>query len=169
MENEENTVDFQDETQEEDTFEVDESESSDESTDNDENSTQYQEELKKKDAEIAKLNRLLKKTSKDEKPLEKPSDDSNVVTKADLERIRLEAKGFDDDQIEFLMKFGGTQALKDDAIKTVVDTMAEKKKQLNAQATSKTQGTSSRRYSQEDLRAMPLEKLEKLIKEGKIK
>jgi hypothetical protein len=169
MENEENTVNPQDEIQDEETFEVDEAEESDESTDNDENSTQYQEELKKRDAEIAKLNRLLKKTSKDEKPSDTPTDDSNVVTKADLERIRLEAKGYDDDQVEFLMKFGGSQALKDEAIKTVVDTMAEKKKQINAQASSKSQGTSSRKYSQEDLRAMPLEKLEKLIKEGKIK
>lgn len=165
----------QDETQNEETFEVDETEdesndeSEEESSDDDENSTQYQEELKKKDAEIAKLNRLLKKTPKDEKPSDTPSDDSNVVTKADLERIRLEAKGFDEDQVEFLMKFGGSQALKDEAVKQVVDTMAEKKKQLNAQASGKTQGTGSRKYSQEDLRAMPLEKLEKLIKEGKIK
>ena len=169
MENEETTVDFQDEITEEETFEVDESEETDESTDNDENSNQYQEELRKRDAEIAKLNRLLKKTPKDEKPSEKPSNDSNVVTKADLERIRLEAKGFDDDQVEFLMRFGGSQALKDEAVLTVVNTMAEKKKQLNAQASSKSQGTSSRKYSQEDLRAMPLEKLEKLIREGKIK
>jgi hypothetical protein len=47
--------------------------------------------------------------------------------------------------------------------------MKEQKKQVEAQASGASQGKSSRRYSQEDLRSMPLEKLEKLIKEGKIK
>ena len=173
MENEETTVDFQDETQEEETFEVDESEelTDDDSTDNDENSTQNQdEELKKAQAEIAKLNRLLKKQSKDEKPSEQsPSDESKYVTKEDLEKIRLEAKGYDEDQVNFLMRFGGSEALQDEAVQTVVKTMAEKKAQVNAQATGKSQGKTARRYSQDDLRAMPIDKLEKLMMEGKIK
>ena len=176
MENEETTVDFQDEIQEEETFEVDETEDSEESkeesSDNDENSTQNQEdELKKAQAEIAKLNRLLKKESKskeeDSKP--SPSNDSNVVTKEDLERLRLEAKGYEEDDVDLIMKFGGVKALEDEAIKDVIEVRREKRQQESAQATSKTQSKGTRRYSQEQLRDMPLEKLETLIKEGKIK
>ena len=89
--------------------------------------------------------------------------------KEDLEKIRLEAKGYDEDQVNFLMRFGGSEALQDEAVQTVVKTMAEKKAQVNAQATGKSQGKTARRYSQDDLRAMPLDKLETLIKEGKIK
>lgn len=174
MENEEKTVDFQDETQEEETFEVDETEESDdsdeESSDNDENSTQNQEdELKKAQAEIAKLNRLLKKTEKKEEESPKSDNSSNAVTKEDLERLRLEAKGYEEEDIDLIMKFGGVKALEDESIKDVINIRKEKRQQVNAQATSKTQGKSSRKYSQEQLRAMPLDKLEKLIREGKIK
>jgi hypothetical protein len=169
MENE-TTVDFQDETKEEESYEVDESEQSEDTTEEDEvNSTQLQSELEKAKAEIAKLSRLLKKGDKPKGEKSSPQDDSNVVTKADLERIRLEAKGYDEDQVEFLMRFGGAEALKDEAVKSVIDTMKEKKTQAQAQVSGKTQSKSARRYSQEDLQAMPLEKLEKLIKEGKIK
>lgn len=168
MENEEKTVDLQDEQQEEETFEVDESD--EESTDDGDESNQHQseDEVEHLKAENAKLQRLLKKASKSE---DKPKEDttSNGVTKEDLERVRLEAKGYDDDQVEFLMKFGGSQATKDPAIMKVVETMKEQKAQEKAQATSSTQSKSSRRYSQEELRNMPTDKLEKLIREGKIK
>jgi len=180
MEKEENTVDPQDEQKDEETFEVDEteeeesndSESDEESSDNEENSTQYQEELKEKEAELAKYKRLLKKYESgdsDSKPDKPSNDESSPVTKADLERIRLEAKGYDDDQVNFLMRFGGSEALQDEAVQSVVNAMAEKKKQVSAQASGSSQGKTARRYSQDELRAMPGEKLEKLIKEGKIK
>lgn len=170
MEKEENTVDFQDETQEEETFEVDETEeeSEDESSDNDENSTQNQEDkLETLERELAKYKRLANKNSKKEEKKESPSD--NSVTKEDLERIRLEAKGYEEDDIDLIMKFGGTKALEDESIREVINIRKEKRQQVNAQAKSTTQGKSSRRYSQEQLRNMPLEKLEKLIREGKIK
>lgn len=171
MEKEENTVDPQDEQKDEDTFEVDE----DESTEDGDESNQHHDddvehlktELEQERAERAKLQRLLKKASKSEdKPKE---DDTNGVTREDLERVRLEARGFDDEQVSFLMKFGGSKATKDEAVMQVVSAMKEKKQQLDAQAKSSSQSKTSRRYSQDDLRNMPLDKLEKLIREGKIK
>lgn len=165
MENEEYTVDTQDEikdSESEETTEVVDSEG-------DENSTQLHEELKKKDAEIAKLNRLLKKGSKSSDKEEKEEVSDKYVTKADLDKIRLEAKGYDDDQIEFIMSVGGVDALKKPAIKKVVESIREEKEQLNAQASTKSQSKSSKTYSQEEIRAMPVEKLEQLIREGKIK
>lgn len=169
MENEEKTVDLEDETQDEETFEVDESE--EESTDDGDESNQHHEddEAERLRTENAKLQRLLKKASKSDE--EKPKEDttSNGVTREDLERVRLEAKGFDDEQVDFLMKFGGSQATKDDAVMQVISAMKEKKAQESAQAKSSSQSKTSRRYSQEDMRNMPLDKLEKLIREGKIK
>lgn len=173
MENEEYTVDDQDETKEVESTD-EESEQSDDESEDEVNSTQLQSELEKQKAENAKLQRLLKKAEKKEEKSEESESDSKspseaYLTKAEAERLRLEIKGYDDDQIDLIMKLGGVEALKDVTIKDVVEKIKEEKQQLNAQASSKSQSKSSKHYSQEDLRAMPLDKLEKLIREGKIK
>jgi alcohol dehydrogenase class IV len=151
-------------TQDEETFEIeDDVEETTDSVEDEENSTQLHEELKKKEAEIAKLNRLLKKK---DKAVEKGEE---VPTNKEIERLRLEIKGYEDDQIDFIMSIGGVKALNNPAVKKVADAMKEEKSQLNAQATSKSQSKGSRTYSQAELQAMPLDKLESLIREGKIK
>lgn len=152
--------------QDEEIFEIeDDIETDDDSTQEDEeNSTQLQAELKAKEAEIAKLNRLLKKKEK-----VKVEETSSSVSKEDLERVRLEIKGYDDDQIDFIMSLGGSKALTNPAVKKVADAMREEKKQLEAQATSTSQAKSTRTYSQAEINAMPVAQLEKLIREGKIK
>ena len=151
-------------TQDEETFEIeDDVEETEDSVEDEENSTQLHEELKKKDGEIAKLNRLLKKK---EKTTEQTQE---VPTSKEIERLRLEIKGYDDDQVDFLMSVGGLKALSNPAVKKVADAMREEKKQLSAQATSKSQGKSTKTYSQAEINAMPLAKLEQLIREGKIK
>jgi len=161
---EENKNDELEVAQDEETFEIeDDVEETNNSVEDEENSTQLLEELKKKEAEIAKLNRLLKKK---DKVVEKEGD---VPTKTELEELRLEIKGYDEDQIKFIMSLGGAKALNNPAVKRVADAMKEEKAQLNAQATSKSQSKGSRTYSQAELRAMPLDKLEQLIREGKIK
>lgn len=151
-------------TQDEETFEIeDDVEETDSTTEGEENSTQLHEELKKKEAEIAKLNRLLKKK-------EKATDSTQEVpTSKEIEKLRLEIKGYDDDQVNFLMSVGGLKALSNPAVKRVADAMKEEQKQLQAQASSKSQGKSSKTYSQAEINAMPLAKLEQLIREGKIK
>lgn len=149
--------------QDEETFEIeDDVEETEDSVEDEENSTQLHEELKKKEAEIAKLNRLLKKK-------EKVTETQEVPTSKEIERLRLEIKGYDDEQVDFLMSVGGLKALSNPAVKRVADAMKEEKKQLSAQATSKSQGKSSKTYSQAEIKAMPLDKLEQLIREGKIK
>jgi hypothetical protein len=162
MENERDDLEV---TQDEETFEIeDDVEETTDSVEDEENSTQLHEELKKKEAEIAKLNRLLKKK---DKAVEK--DGGEATTNKEIERLRLEIKGYEDDQIDFIMSIGGVKALSNPAVKKVADAMKEEKSQLNAQATSKSQSKGSRTYSQAELKAMPLDKLEALIREGKIK
>jgi hypothetical protein len=162
MENE-NTVDIQDETQEDETLEVEEDESE---TDNGDDSNQHQDEVAHLKAENAKLQRLLNKGTKKK---EEKTETKDSLNSDEVSRLRLEIKGYDDEQIDFLMNIGGLNALKIPAVKKVVDTMKEEKSQLQAQATSKSQGKSSKTYSDAEIKAMPVAKLEQLIREGKIK
>lgn len=172
MENE-NTVP-QDETQFEETFAVDESEDTeevdtDEETEDGDESNQHQDEVAHLKAENAKLQRLLKKESKAEKKSEAKKDDSDYVTKQDLERIRLEAKGLTEKQVDFAMKYGGVSALNDPYLKKAIDEIAVEEKQISSTAESKKGGDINKKYTLNQVRNMPTAELEKLIREGKIK
>lgn len=184
MEEEKYTVDDQDEITEVESNDSDEEDVSDESDDtseddseDEENSTQLQEKLRKLEKENAKFKRLLgKKTEKvsDEdgettKSKTTPKSDDEYVTKRELEMMRLESKGYDGDQVELIMKLGGISALKDESVKKAIDAIKAEKDQIKAQAETKSTSKSSRSYSADDLRAMPTDKLEKLIREGKVK
>lgn len=122
-------------------------------------------------AENAKLQRLLKKKSNKVEAPERKAETGTpeFVTKTDLEKFRLEAKGYDEEQIEFIMSVGGASALKNPHIVKTLNSMKEEKEQFNAQAQTKSQGKATRVYTADEVKAMPLEKLEKLIREGKIK
>jgi hypothetical protein len=163
------TVVPQDEIKEEETFEVDESETEEEveeeSSEDEENSTQLREELKKQKEETAKLQRLLKKEAK---KAEESTTESNI-SKEDLERIRLTAKGYEDDEIDLVMELGGVEKLQNPVVQKAVEAIRTEKKQASAQASGKTQSKPKRTFTKTELQSMPLDKLEQMIKDGKIK
>lgn len=150
--------DFEVEIQDEETLDADDT------ADNGDDSNQHQDDVARLKAENAKLQRLLNK-----KPKQEEAGSIEPTIKAELEKVRLEAKGYDDEQVEFLMKFGGASALKDPAIKRVADAMKEEKEQLQAQASSKSQSKSETKYSEDKLRNLSSDEIMKLYREGKIK
>lgn len=171
MENQ-NTDNFEVEEQNEDSFEVEDVEETEDIEEEEEEVevNPLEDEVAHLKSENAKLQRLLKKKSPAKKEVKEDGDTpSEYVTKADLERIRLESKGLSEKQVDFALKYGGLSALSDPYLKKAIDEIAQEEKQLNQTATSKKGGDVSKKYSLNQIRNMPTDKLEQLIREGKIK
>lgn len=119
------------------------------------------EELKKK---VAELEALSKKDTKVENqvPTEKNTQESAEFAKK-LSRIELQVKGYSEDEIEFIEKVGGKDALGNEYVKTAIEQMRAKKKSEEADPESDSRSPVYKKYTEADLKKMSAAELEKVI------
>lgn len=88
-----------------------------------------------------------------------------------LEEIDLRARGYNDDEISVLQKYGGIAALKDPIIMAGIDNMRAKNAAERAAIVEDTGGASDleRKFTHEQLKDMPLDEMEKLMPKAQLK
>lgn len=121
-------------------------------------------ELKEKADKLEETNKKLYariKQSSTNKPLgQAVSPDVNEK----LEKLELRTKGYSDEEINFLKPYGGEKALENPYVKQALEIMREKAKAENA-VVDVDGGRSDveKKYTDEQLRNLPTEELEKLL------
>lgn len=89
---------------------------------------------------------------------------SNNSMEEKLEKLELRTKGYSDDEISFLKPYGGEKALENPYVKQALEIMREKAQA--ERAVVDTDGGKSdieKKYTDEQLRNLPIDELEKLL------
>jgi len=122
-----------------------------------------------RDAEKAKNAKLYARLKKSEtsKPLEKaPTTTQSPEVSQELARLKLKVDYDikDPDAIDFIMKNGGEEALKNPFIKQTIDNMLTQKKTEQAQVSEESQKSDfERKVTVEQMKNMSVEELEKAL------
>lgn len=113
-----------------------------------------------------KLYARVKKSSENKPLVNTHAQQDNSQVNQELARLKLKVDHgiTDSEAIDFIMKNGGEEALKNPYIKGTIDTMIQQKKAEQA-VVSEESGKSEvdRKYSNEQLKAMPSDELEKVL------
>jgi len=81
------------------------------------------------------------------------------------EKMELKVAGYDDKEVEFLLRNGGKKAVDDVFVKNAISAMREQKKAENAAVDdSGSKSDIERKYTMEQLKEMPTAELEKVLK-----
>lgn len=100
----------------------------------------------------------------------KPESSSPAPSEDKLARLELKVEGYSDDEIDFLLPYGGKKAAENPFVKKAIEQLREEKKL--SEATSINGNGSDRKekqYTEDDLRGKSSEEIAKLIQTGKIK
>lgn len=100
------------------------------------------------------------------KPNSQPLKNNTVNSSPDrIEQIDLRSRGYNDDEISVIQKYGGIEALKDPIIMSGIENMRAQRAAEQATVDVGTGGGSDieRKYSPTQLKEMPLEDLEKIL------
>ena len=81
----------------------------------------------------------------------------------DIERLRLEVKGYKGDEVEFLMQNGGVRALDNEIAMAGIEAIRKKSKSTEATPSGTAKSTVYQKYTERDLKNMPASELEKII------
>ena len=107
----------------------------------------------------------LKKTEEEVQKTKLKSDKPESSDDGWKERMELRVEGYDDKEVDFLMRNGGKKAKEDSLVKTAISAMREQKKAENAAVDdSSTKSDIERKYTLEQLKAMPTAEMEKILK-----
>jgi len=81
-----------------------------------------------------------------------------------FERLELKTEGYTNDEINFIQKNGGRQALEDPYVKMAIDKAREDRRNSEAIATNvSSKSAIERKYSQNDLAAMSADEMEAVL------
>lgn len=81
-----------------------------------------------------------------------------------FEKLELKTEGFSDQEIEFLKPYGGKKALENPYVKAALDAMREKARAEAAVVdVNSNKSDIEKKFTEDQLRTMPLEELEKLL------
>ena len=137
--------------------------------DNNESETPTIEQLQAENAELTKKNTQLyarvKKTDTKDDRKEQSEDTTQVnLPSAEVARLTLKVDGYNDAEIDEVMKLGGLDSLKNPLVKKAIDVMREERQTEAAQVTDGGSNSDfSRKYSESDLRKMSADELEKIL------
>ncbi|MFA5185368.1 MAG: hypothetical protein WC551_02685 [Patescibacteria group bacterium] len=107
----------------------------------------------------------LKKTEEEVQKTKLKSDKPESSDDGWKEMMELRVEGYDDKEVEFLMRNGGKKAKEDALVKTAINAMREQKKAENAAVDdSSSKSDIERKYTLEQLREMPTAEMEKILK-----
>lgn len=136
-------------------YESNESEESNSNNQYRENNPQLYARAKKAEQRVKELEKLVSSGT----------NSTATYTSKDMERIELIARGYDDDAISYIQKYGGISALKDDVI---VEGLKARKEKLEreAKAVNNISGKSgvSKQYTQQDVARMTADEYTKAFR-----
>lgn len=100
---------------------------------------------------------------KEQPPAQPSSEEDRYV------RLDLKVDGYNEDEINFILKNGGKQALEDPYVKAAVEARREQRKAEEAMvATDSNKSDIFKRFTPEQIQAMSAAEMEKAMREGKI-
>lgn len=92
----------------------------------------------------------------------------SVVTPTDLEKLNLRMDGYSDEEVTFIMRNGGVHAKQDEYVKAGIESLRDKVKKAtqseDANPSISSKSPIFKKYSEDQIREMPLAELEKLVK-----
>lgn len=103
-------------------------------------------------------------TEKPQANQEKP-----IQSNGDYERLSLEVKGYSEEEIDFIMKYGGLNSIKDPIIQAGIAKYREDKKLSEATSIKGSGSEGSKYISLEKFASLSSEEQEKAIRAGKVK
>ena len=99
------------------------------------------------------------------KPLQTKTTSDNPDLQSRFEKLELKSEGYNDQESEFILQYGGKKALENPIVKTALEVMREKAQAEKAVVdTTNSGGDIEKKFTTEQLKEMPLEELEKLLK-----
>ena len=110
-------------------------------------------------SEALKYKAILDRKSKDKPSINPVS--PNIEER--LERQDLRIEGYSNEEVDFILKNGGRPALSNEFVKGAIETMRNKRKSVEATPESGGKSPVFRKYTERDLRNMPLDKLEEIL------
>jgi hypothetical protein len=124
-------------------------------------------ELERKNRELyaraKKAEEELKKFKAQPKAEETPTNSSPGIEER-LERHELMLKGYSADEVDEIMSLGGQKALGNEIIKAGIEAKRKARKSLEATPSESGKSPIFRKFTEDELRAMPTEELEKLLR-----
>jgi hypothetical protein len=139
-----------------------------------ENDVQESTDSQDKDAEIAKLRAIAQrrkeqldelKAKADKEPELQVKKEAPLAEDKKLERLELKVEGYKDNEIDFLMEYGGKRAVTNPIIKQALANLREQEQaELATQGEGSTKSGTRGGYAPEDLNKMPIDELIKLAK-----
>jgi hypothetical protein len=99
-----------------------------------------------------------------EVPQETKQNKDGNIDSTTLEKLELKIDGYSDDEVSFIQQNGGKKALDNVLVKQAIETIREKRKAEEAMITdSGAKSDIEKKYSDNELKNMPLEELEKIL------
>lgn len=95
-------------------------------------------------------------------PDHKP-ESGDYVTRQELEETRLAARGYNDDEIRFIMRNGGSEALNDKYVQASLKTMRDEQETTDATPSGEKKSPVYKNYTADELQGMSSKELEKLV------
>jgi len=80
-----------------------------------------------------------------------------------IQRLELKVDGYTDREVDFILKNGGRDALKDELVQAAITSMRDKRKSEEASQSIGTKSPIYKRHTLDELKAMPTAELEKII------
>lgn len=101
-------------------------------------------------------------------PVQPRVEQPSVVTPTDLEKLNLRQDGYSKEEVDFIMRNGGANAVTDEfvtaGIKALRDQKAKATRSEEANPSISSKSPIMRKYNEDQLRDMPTEELEKIIR-----
>jgi len=118
-------------------------------------------EYKKYADRVAAENKLLKKDTKTTET--STIKQSNPDPDERFERLELKTEGYKSEEVDFLMQNGGRRALENPIVMAGIEAMRKKQKSQDATPSGTAKSAVYQKYSETDLKSMPLDQLEKIV------
>lgn len=80
-----------------------------------------------------------------------------------FDRLELKTEGYSSDEVETIMELGGKSALENPIVKKAIEVMRKEAKSKEATPSGTAKSPIYQKYSEKDLKTMPLEELEKIV------
>lgn len=114
----------------------------------------------KAEAEAKELKAKLKPTENLQTNQSSPNSDER------FERLELKTEGFSTEEVDFLMRNGGKAAINDKLVMAGIESIRKAAKSVEATPSGTNKSTVFQKYTEQDLKKMSAEDLEKIVPQG---
>jgi hypothetical protein len=115
-------------------------------------------------ARATKAETKLKQYEKTDKTEVKQTESSQIPNDR-LERLELRTEGYSGEEIEAIMELGGRNSLQNPVVVKAIEVMRKEAKSKNATPSGTAKSPVYQKYTEQDLKKMPIEEFEKLLQE----